>query len=68
MVRVSDDKLIFRSSSFCSMGSCVEVALTDDGGVAVRDAKNPDTVLRFSREEWTAFRRGVVAGEFGPLE
>jgi hypothetical protein len=50
------------------MGSCVEVALTDDGGVAVRDAKNPDTVLRFSREEWTAFRRGVVAGEFGPLE
>lgn len=65
---MSDDKLIFRSSSFCSMGSCVEVAMIDEGGALVRDAKNPEIVLRFSREEWTAFLRGVAAGEFGPIE
>lgn len=60
-----DEVLDFRRSRFCSMGSCVEVAPTADGGAVLRDSKQPDVVLRFDRDEWSAFCRGVAAGEFG---
>ncbi|MEU8266627.1 DUF397 domain-containing protein [Sphaerisporangium sp. NPDC049002] len=55
----------FRRSSFCNPdGGCVEVA-RGTRGAAVRDAKNPaGAVLVFTEEEWTAFVRGVRAGEF----
>lgn len=62
---MSDEKLIFRSSSFCAVGTCVEVAHADDGDVVLRDSKEPVVVLRFTSDEWSAFVRGVVAGEFG---
>lgn len=67
-MRVSDEELIFRRSGSCSMGSCVEVATTDDGGAVLRDSKYPDALLRFDPDEWAAFLRGVVAGEFGRIE
>jgi hypothetical protein len=55
----------WRRSSRCDTGSCVEVAMMDDG-VAVRDSKQPDgPVLRFTKSEWTAFVAGVDNGEFG---
>lgn len=55
----------YRVSSFCSMGNCVEVGRTPDGGVAVRDRKDTDGApLVFTPEEWTAFVAGVKAGEF----
>jgi len=53
-------------SSYCTGpdGTCVEVAVAGPY-VLVRDSKNPQgTVLRFSFDEWRAFVRGVVAGEF----
>lgn len=48
------------------MNGCVEVARLTDGGVAVRDSKDPSRpALLFTAEEWTAFVSGVHAGEFG---
>jgi hypothetical protein len=44
-------------------GNCVEVAVAEL--VMVRDSKNPDgPVLVFGKTEWSAFVRGVKAGEF----
>ncbi|WP_322761551.1 DUF397 domain-containing protein [Frankia sp. Cr2] len=44
-------------------GMCVEAG-TFDGGVVVRDSKNPGgPVLSFSKAEWAAFVDGVENGE-----
>ncbi|MBS2966572.1 DUF397 domain-containing protein [Actinocrinis puniceicyclus] len=46
-------------------GACVEVADLPDGGVAVRDSKDPDgPKLVFTGPEWLAFIGGVKDGEF----
>lgn len=46
--------------------TCVEVADLGDGAVAIRDSNNTGlTPLRFTADEWTAFRDGVRDGEFG---
>jgi hypothetical protein len=50
-------------SSFCSGGSCVEVALLDDR-VAVRDSKDSGRILVFRQAEWVAFLEGARNGEF----
>lgn len=59
-------ELVWKKSTFSeSGGECVEVAMTQ-GGVLVRDSKNPaGPVLWFTRLEWIAFLYGVLAGEFG---
>lgn len=45
---------------------CVELARLDGGVVVVRDSKNPSRGdLRFTPQEWAAFRDGVRDGEFG---
>ncbi|WP_328303161.1 DUF397 domain-containing protein [Actinomycetospora sp. NBC_00405] len=51
-----------RTSSFCSDGSCVGVAIGADG-VRVVDTKT-DGALSFTASEWAAFVAGVKAGEF----
>lgn len=54
----------WRTSTFCDLNGCVEVALVD-GKVAVRDAKDKASpVLLFTAREWEAFTGGVRAGEF----
>ena len=53
-------------STLCgaSGGGCVEIAAFD-GGVAVRDGKNPTgPALEFTAQEWRVFLAGVRAGEF----
>lgn len=56
---------LFKRSSFCGMGSCVEVAELATGEIALRDGKSPDLPPHvFSPEEWDAFVAGVAAGEF----
>ena len=57
----------YRRASFCAANGCVEVAMTGDR-IMVRDSKLRDSpVLTFDAQEWTAFVRGVKAGEFdGP--
>lgn len=45
-------------------GDCVEIGHLD-GGVAVRDSKNPSgPVLFFNPREWDAFLAGARGGEF----
>lgn len=54
-----------KSSLSFSHSNCVEVAPLPDGGVGVRDSKDPGgPVLRFTPAEWKAFLGGVMAGEF----
>ena len=60
-------RLVWRKSarSNSSGGNCVEVAPLPDGGMAVRDSKDPDgPVLTFTAAEWAAFIGGVKDGEF----
>jgi hypothetical protein len=46
-------------------GNCVEIAALAGGDVAVRNSRDPGgPALIFTRDEWEAFRGGVVAGEF----
>ncbi|MFF7679001.1 DUF397 domain-containing protein [Actinacidiphila glaucinigra] len=56
-------------SSACPYGyrpHCVEVAHLGEGAVAIRDSAHRDLPpLRFTAEEWAAFRDGVREGEFG---
>jgi hypothetical protein len=54
-----------KSSLSFSNGNCVEVASLPDGGVGVRDSKDPSgPVLRFTPGEWHAFLGGAQNGEF----
>jgi hypothetical protein len=57
--------VVFKISSFCNIGACVQVGAAPDGSVLVRDSKDAEQrTLEFTREEWVAFVRGVKAGEF----
>jgi hypothetical protein len=50
---------VWRKSSYSTeqeFGTCVEVAEFDDGGIGVRDSKNPaGPHLSFSRGAWAGF-------------
>ncbi len=53
----------WRRSSFCADSACVEVAAVD-GGVAMRDGKNPEAgSIWFSKPDWAAFLERVGAGD-----
>lgn len=53
-----------KSTRSGSNGSCVEVAITDEG-VAVRDTKDRSKAPHiYTRAEWDAFIGGVKDGEF----
>jgi hypothetical protein len=46
-------------------GNHVEISRLGDGGMAVRDAKDPEgPILFFTPAEWDAFVGGVKDGEF----
>ncbi|MCU7724170.1 DUF397 domain-containing protein [Actinoplanes sp. KI2] len=54
----------WQKSSYCGTNACVEVAQTSDA-ILIRDSKNPQAApLAFTTDEWTAFIKGVKAGEF----
>ena len=54
----------WRTSTFCDLNGCVEVAVLEDR-VVVRDAKDrAGPVLVFTAAEWDAFVGGVRGGEF----
>jgi len=51
-------------SSFSAQGNCVEVKMEPDA-IQVRHTKDRSgPTLKFTASEWTAFVRGVCAGEF----
>ena len=54
-----------KSSLSFSSGNCVEVASLSDGGVGLRNSRDPEgPVLRFTPAEWHAFLGGAQNGEF----
>ena len=58
----------FKASASAANGNCVELAPLADGGVAVRDSKDPQgPVLFFTRAEFTAFMIGMKTSEFDRL-
>lgn len=59
-------KAAWRKASYCNGATaCVEVATLPDGGVLLRDSKDPDgPTFRFTSAEWVAFTAGVRDGEF----
>jgi Domain of unknown function (DUF397) len=60
-----DDMAWIKSSLSFSNGNCVEIEGQPDGGVNMRNSRDPDgPVLRFTASEWAAFTSGVRNGEF----
>ncbi|MGH3718566.1 MAG: DUF397 domain-containing protein [Pseudonocardiaceae bacterium] len=59
----------WRTSSFSNgTGSCVQVALLDDGRTAVRNSNHPEAgVVLFTCAEMDTWVKGVKAGEFDDL-
>ncbi|MEV7432562.1 DUF397 domain-containing protein [Streptomyces griseoviridis] len=47
--------------------NCVELALTSDGTVQIRESDDPGRTITTSRENLAAFFDGVKAGEFDHL-
>ena len=61
-------ELAWRKASASGNNGCVELAPLPDGGVAVRDSKDPSgPVLSFTRHEWVSFLDGMAKGEFDHL-
>jgi Domain of unknown function (DUF397) len=60
------DDPIFHTSSYSGGENCLEVGALADGGVVLRDTKDPfrATTLKFNRAEWRAFLLGAKDGEF----
>jgi len=59
------DVEVYRRSSLCADGSCVEVAIEHNDTVSLRDSKDiTQTPLTFSADEWIAFIGGVKNEEF----
>ena len=54
----------YKSSRSAGNGCCVETAVSD-GGMAVRDSKDPDgPVLHFTAEAWQDFVSMIKLGAF----
>ncbi len=62
-----NDNLCWRKSSKSGQGAnCVEVADLPDGGIAVRDSKNPDgPMLQFDGTAWAEFVTAIKDGRLG---
>jgi hypothetical protein len=52
------------TSSFCSGGTCVGIAIEPDEVWLFDTKAGEGTALRFTASEWAAFVSGVKAGEF----
>lgn len=61
----SRDKPVWQSSARCADGACAEVMYDGADLVLLRSNLRPDTVLRLTAGEWSAFLAGVKGGDFG---
>jgi hypothetical protein len=61
----SESPQVWRKSTRCESGACVEVAITGEG-VKMRDSKNPDGFLTFSRDAWSDFMDSINRGDLQP--
>jgi len=57
---------VWRKSSFCTSGECVEIAKRGET-VVLRNSRAPRAEVRYTAEEWHAFVQGLRAGEFDDL-
>lgn len=65
MVSDRNTALTWHKARASATGNCVEVAVTAEDRVMVRDSKNPrGAQIAFTESEWRAFLDGVAAGEF----
>lgn len=53
----------FKARQSIASGACVELA-TDGELVALRNSRDPEIVLRFTKSELGAFVDGAIRGEF----
>ncbi|MGV9413993.1 DUF397 domain-containing protein [Nocardia sp. NPDC003693] len=62
-------ELSWRKSTFSNpSGNCVELAQLSDGGVAMRNSRDPHgSVLVYTRPEIECFILGAKSGEFDDL-
>lgn len=62
----TDDLKWFKSSRSNADNACVEVAILDGDGVAVRDTKDDGhgPVMVFTAGQWSAFLGGIRDGRF----
>ncbi len=72
MTRADLSRAAWRTSSYSGGGNgggqCVEVAVLEDGRIAVRNSKRPgDGVVFFTRAEMAAWIKGVKNAEFDDL-
>ena len=51
----------------CESAHCVTVMFTPEGTVLLGSTNNPEIVLAFTMDEWTAFIKGAKLGEFDDL-
>jgi len=59
------DEMIWKKVTRCGNTSCVEIA-SHDGGVAIRDSKDPlGPRLTFTRAAWAGFRAALASGILG---
>ncbi len=59
-----DGQEVWRKSSKCTCGECVEIA-SDDREASGRDTKTPDpSALMFTPAAWRAFIDGMRDGQF----
>ena len=54
----------FKTSSVCSTGCCVGVAIKDEAVYVTNTTTSDSPITRFTHEEWKAFVAGVKNGEF----
>lgn len=55
----------YKSSRSSANSQCCMCARLGDGGMAVKDSKNPEGgILILPRDEWQAFTGGIKLGEF----
>jgi hypothetical protein len=52
-----------RASRSLATGACVELA-AEDGFIALRNSRDPEIVLHFTKAELSAFVDGAMRGEF----
>jgi hypothetical protein len=63
-----EDRSWIKSSFSNATGSCVETRSVVEDEICVRNSRDPEgPVLRFTKQEWTAFVAGVKAGEFDAI-
>ena len=61
---MADNKLTWiKARRSMATGACVELAV-DNGLVALRNSREPETVLHFTKDEFGAFVDGAARGEF----